>query len=406
MTASRVESAPGLRRAGGPGQRNSIVLVSPSGDPTGGPIVLTRLFRWLLTRAGKDAYLVFRYQGPLAEACRAEFPPGRVFVVPKKNPRLISGPGKPFSKVQDFYHLWRILRPLQPGVIIANSLINTLTVLLGRRLGAQVVLWVHEVPGSTNNPLNLRNRINRRAHLGLGVSHQSCDYLRAVGFPPDRIFKVPHGLDLEEWPGPAGGRTEQPDSRDRLILGALAVWSPNKRLDLVVAAAVGVAEKEPRRAVELQVGGPGDLDTPRLPQKILEDRPRLPANLTIRLLGPITDVRGFYRGLDALLLASEKESLPTVALEALAFQLPVFSFDDLPGVREIVGVDTFLARERTAEALAAKIMTFFFASPQPAALAAWRQYARERVREFSLEKQWAAMVRIIEGGVGTAMEAR
>ena len=373
-----------------------IVFVSHSGDRTGAPIVLSRLFRWAVTRAHEDAYLVFRYAGPLADACRREFPSDRVFVIAQRSPRLVPPLLKPLRKGHDLARLVRIFARLKPRVVVVNSLINTMAVVAGRLLGTRVVLWVHELPGSTNDPLSLRRLINRWAHVGLGVSSQCCTYLRAIGFPPSRVFRVPPGLDLSAWTaGVTPGSARSPRG-DHLTLGALAVWSPNKRLDLILEAAIEVADAKPEVHVEVRLGGPEDADSPGLLDRTRGRYSNLPANLRVRFLGPVEDVAGFYHGLDALLVASDRESFSIVVLEALASEVPTFSFQDLPSVGEILGAGDFLAATRTGSALASKLVEFFYGSPQPAALEAWRGAARERVREFSLEARWKAFRTILD----------
>ena len=372
-----------------------IVFVSHSGERTGAPVVLSRLFRWALTGAHEDAYLVFRDAGPLAEACGREFP-ARVFVVAETSPRALSRLAKPFRKGRDLVRLVRLFRRLRPAVVVVNSLINSLAVVAGRLVGAKVVLWVHEVPGAARDPLALRSRLNRRAHVGLGVSGESCDALRAVGLPSARVDRLPHGLDLAAWAPPDVPRA----AGAGLTLGALAVWSPNKRPDLVLETAIAVALARPEVPVELRLGGPEDAEAPGLLARTRARHPTLPPNLRVQVVGPVEDAPRFYQGLDALLVTSDRESLPTVVLEALASGVPAFSFADLPGVREVLGeggaAPPGLAATRSGPALAATVVAFFYGSPQPATLQAWREAARERARQFSLERQWQALRVILD----------
>jgi glycosyltransferase involved in cell wall biosynthesis len=371
-----------------------IVFVSHSGERTGAPVVLSRLFRWAVTGAHEDAYLVFRYAGPLAEACGREFP-GRVFVVARTSPRALSRLAKPFRKGRDLVRLVRLLRRLRPAVVVVSSLINSLAIVAGRLVGAKVVLWVHEVPGAANDPLALRSRLNRRAHVGLGVSTQSCDALRAIGFPPTRIDRLPHGLDLAAWAAAGTASTGERAPGAGLTLGALAVWSPNKRPDLVLETVIAVAAARPGVPVELWLGGPEDAEAPGLLARTRARHATLPPNLRVRVLGPVEDAARFYQGLDALLVTSDREALPTVVLEALASGVPTFSFQDLPGVREILGEGPALAATRSGAALAATVVDFFYRAPQPATLRAWRETARVRARQFSLETQWQALRAIL-----------
>jgi len=122
-----------------------------------------------------------------------------------------------------------------------------------------------------------------------------------------------------------------------------------------------------------------------------------PSNLDIRWLGSIEDHNFFYQELDALLMTSDKEALPTVVLEALCRQIPIFSFADLPGVQEIMGETALLARDRNGSDLAKRVIQFFLEVEQPAALKEWRKAAWERSWRFALENQWKAFQEVLTG---------
>jgi glycosyltransferase involved in cell wall biosynthesis len=262
-------------------------------------------------------------------------------------------------------------------------------------VGSKVVVWAHELPGAINDPLGIRSFWLRRVHIGLGDSEQSCDYLKEIGLPPSKTFLVHHGLDLRLIPPKEKEDTEWV-GKNLLRLGALAKWSPNKRLDQIMETAIKVAEYEKNYRISLDICGTFDPDYPNLFNQIKERYLNIPSNLAIRFLGHVENIHDFYNNIDALLVTSEKESLPTVVLEALAFQLPIFSFRDLPGVQEILGDQALLARERTVEALALEVIKFFFNDSQPSNLEQWQKYAIERINQFSIEKQWHEFRTIID----------
>jgi glycosyltransferase involved in cell wall biosynthesis len=375
-----------------------LLFISHSGDKTGAPVVFSRLFKWVVKEAKEDAYLLFRYNGLLAKECAKEFGDDRVSIIRKSNPRSIFRPLKPLSKFYDFLLLVKLFGRIKAPVIIVNSLINTTAIIAGLLVGSKVIVWAHELPGAINDPLKIRSFWLRRAHIGLGDSEESCDYLKKIGLSPARTFLVHHGLDLTSIKS-KGREDPRERGKDPLRLGALAIWSPNKRLDQIIETAIKVAEYSKNNHIRLDVCGTVDSDFPKLFDQIKKQYLTTPSNLEIRFLGQIEDIQDFYNQIDALLVTSEKESLPTVVLEAMAFQLPIFSFRDLPGVQEILGINTFLAKTRTSSALAAEVVNFFYCSPQPFALEEWRQYARIRVQRFSLEKQWQA-IRVIIAGAG------
>lgn len=371
-----------------------IVFVSHSGDKTGAPLALSRLYRQAIEEKREDAFLVFRYHGNLVNKCREEFGGDRVFSIRRISPRDIPSLLKPLSKLVDFFLLVRLFKSLKPFVVVANSLINTTTIAAGIWNRSKVIVWAHEVSGSINDPFHFRRFWIRRTHAGIGVSRQSCDFLFELGLPWSRIHLIYNGIDPEPLI-PGQSRPIKNDSGESIRLGALAIWSPNKRLDLVIETGIKVAESGKFSLVRLDIGGPPDPWFPDLFNQMESRFGKRPDNLNLQFLGPIDDLKGFYHSLDAVLMTSDKESLPTVVLEALMYLVPVFSFRDLPGVREILGELALISEERDGAGLAAEIIRFF-KNPDPfMTLESWRKAARERSLLFSLEKQWKVFEQLI-----------
>jgi glycosyltransferase involved in cell wall biosynthesis len=368
-------------------QMGKLIFISHSGDKTGSPIVLTRLFRWAVEEEKQDAFLVFRYHGALVEELKKEFGEKRIVTIRRTSPRDISNFLKPFSKLVDLWILLALFRTLKPSVVIVNSLINTTSIAASLLVKAKVVVWSHEVPGSINDPFHMRSYWIKKAHAGIGDSRQSCDFLNELGLSPLKIHLVYNGLDLNRFiqREPTGIKKEP---KDLLRLGALAFWSPNKRLDLVIETAVKVAQSGKYPQIRLDIVGSIDPWFPNLFEEMKARFKELPQNLSVRFLGHIPEIGEFYQNIDGMLLTSDKESLPTVAMEALAYQIPVFSFDDLPGVGEILGDLALQAKERAGIALAAEVIHFFDTSDFAITQANWQKGALERARLFTLENQW------------------
>ncbi len=364
-----------------------LIFVSHSGDKTGAPIVLARLFKWAVRIEKQDACLVFRYHGPLVKELEREFGADRIFTIRRTSPREISKIIKPFSKLLDLWLLIRLFRMIKPRLVIANTLINTTAIVAGIWVKAKVVVWAHEVPGSINDPFHFRRFWIKRAHAGIGDSRQSCDFLNELGLSRSKIHLVYNGLDLNRFTQKKTAGIRK-GAKDLLRLGAMAFWSPNKRLDLVIETAIKVAQSGKYPQICLDVVGSIDPSFPNLFEEMKARFNDLPQNLNIRFLGHIPEISEFYQNIDGMLLTSDRESLPTVAMEALAYQIPVFSFDDLSGVEEILGDLALGAKERSGTALALEIIHFFDSSDFASTLANWQKGALERARLFSLENQW------------------
>jgi glycosyltransferase involved in cell wall biosynthesis len=364
-----------------------IVFVSHSGEKGGAPVVLIRLFRQALKEGNEEVYLVFRFPGELAKACQREFGEEKVFIVCNKNPREISGFKKPFIKVIDLFRLIRLFKKIKPRIVIANSLVNTTAVVAGLGAGARVVVWAHEVPGMIHDPLGMRSFWIRKAWISAGVSKEVCSYLKMMGVPPAKIRLLHHGLDLDEQFRETRVKTSRVPN-GVLRLGALAVWSPRKRLDLIIETAIEIARSGKFKEVQLDIGGPVDLWFPALFEETMKRYFARPSCLEVRFLGVIEAIDPFYQDLDALLITSDREALPTVVLEALVRLIPVFSFEDLPGVQEILGKTALLARDRTGSALAEKVVQFFTNPAFPETYEQWLKDALARSGKFTVKKQW------------------
>ncbi|MFH0788704.1 MAG: glycosyltransferase [Pseudomonadota bacterium] len=366
-----------------------IVFVSHSGDNTGAPIVLSRFFRWAIRSEREDVFFVFRYSGELAEQCKKEYGGERVYTIRQTSPHDIPYLVKPLSKLVDLVLLLMLFKSLKPSVVVANSLINTTALIAGLWVNAKVIVWAHEVTGAINDPFHLRGFWIKKAHAGIGVSRQSCDFLNELGLSRSKIHLIHNGFDMVRiFPEDSFRRKKNP--RDLLILGALAVWSPNKRLDLAIETAIRVAESGKFSQVRLNIGGLPDPWFPNLIKQTLGSFRDMPKNLEIRIMGQIDQDKlyDFYENIDGVLLTSDKESLPTVGIEALAYQTPVFSYEDLSGAREILGDLALEAEERTGVALAGEVIHFFDSPGFAASLANWQRRALERARLFTLENQW------------------
>jgi glycosyltransferase involved in cell wall biosynthesis len=370
-----------------------IIFISHSGDKTGAPIVLTRLFRQAIKVAKADAFLVFRYHGDLAGEYRQEFG-DRVFIIRGISPQKILLPFKPFSKIIDFLLLFFLFKRLKASVVVANSLINTTAIAAGLWNRSTVIVWAHEVAGAINDSFHLRRYWIKKVQAGIGVSQQSCDFLRELGLPPSRIHLIHNGLDLDAVLKAAPLQRQAPP-RENLKLGVLATWSPNKRLDLAVETAVAVAESRKFSRVRLDVGGLPDPWNPDLFEEIMTKIKIKPENLEVRFLGQIDHLEAYYHELDGLLLTSDKESLPTVAIEAMAYQVPVFYFEDLFGAAEVLGDLIVPSGQRTGRALAEKILEFFASQENGADLEAWQKKALDRAQLFTLDRQWENFQKVV-----------
>jgi glycosyltransferase involved in cell wall biosynthesis len=125
---------------------------------------------------------------------------------------------------------------------------------------------------------------------------------------------LPDPIDVKRFAVDRGG------SHRPFRIGFMGSKSPNKGLHRLVA----IAELLRDEAVEWHVYGI-DVNRHRTPYvgRCLAEIERLGLASTITLHGQVEDTTAAYAGMDALLLASDRENIPRVCLEAMASGIPV-----------------------------------------------------------------------------------
>jgi glycosyltransferase involved in cell wall biosynthesis len=172
------------------------------------------------------------------------------------------------------------------------------------------------------------------------VRERTAEYYRLSS---ERIVTVRNGIDLSEFEIDNVASTRR--GSGRVVFGTAARLVPAKGLAYLIEAAARLARKN--IPFEVRIAGTGSelKSLERLAQSLgLSDR--------VRFLGQVTDMPGFYRGLDVFVLPSLSEGLPLVVLEAMAMGKPIAA-TSLAGTAEVVrdGVDGLLVPPADANAL-------------------------------------------------------
>jgi glycosyltransferase involved in cell wall biosynthesis len=147
-------------------------------------------------------------------------------------------------------------------------------------------------------------------------------YADAAG--PDRAVVVPYGIDVstvEEYrasTSKAQARQALDVPEDARVLLVLGTTEPRKAQTMLAAAFAQVASEHPD-ALLVFVGDTGTAYADALRNLVrglhIEDQ--------VRLVPVVEDVYQWYRAADALVCASDVESLPRSVLEAMAFSVPI-----------------------------------------------------------------------------------
>jgi len=164
----------------------------------------------------------------------------------------------------------------------------------------------------------------RAAARVIALSPEQAEFLVATyGLAPSRVVVVPNGVG-PEFVVPSDGRDPRGGAVRLLYVGRL---SPQKNLPRLLSAIAEVSAP-----VELVVVGDGEERA-----NVVDLIERLGLR-NVRLVGPQRGpaLVGWYRWADVFVLASDREGMPLVLLEAMAAGLPIVA-TDVPGTRELVG---------------------------------------------------------------------
>jgi teichuronic acid biosynthesis glycosyltransferase TuaC len=267
-------------------------------------------------------------------------------------------------------------------------------VLLGRWLGKPVVITAR---GSDINlfpsfagPRRLICWAAREAAAVVTVSDALRRALLALGVDAGRVVVLRNGVDTAFFrPEPrrearqAIGIALPPAGRLAISVGNLV---PLKGHDLAIQACTSIP------GLHLAIVGRGALEArlKALACDLGTDRVHFVPEVEQERL------RSFYAAADLLILASEREGMPNVVLEALACGTPVVA-TAVGGVPEVVDSSTVgrLVSERTPAALARETVALLAAPPE-----------REDVRASALRLSWSETVSGLHKVFSTALASQ
>jgi glycosyltransferase involved in cell wall biosynthesis len=243
-------------------------------------------------------------------------------------------------------------------------------VLLGRSLGRPVVITARGTDVSLIPEYRIPRRLIRWAAVQaagvVAVSGALRERLNELGMPGSRVEVLRNGVDLELFAPQdrAVARRELGlDAAGRLVL-SVGWLIPRKGHDLAIRAAAAMPE------VTLLIVGEG-------PQAAALKRlaEQLGSTERVHFLEAMPQERLalVYSAADVLLLASSREGLPNVVLEALACGTPVVA-TAVSGTPEIVAPQAgLLVRERTPEAIVCALRAVLAEPPPRAAVRAYAE---------------------------------
>jgi glycosyltransferase involved in cell wall biosynthesis len=256
--------------------------------------------------------------------------------------------GRRQSRVARLATLIAELRHDRPAIIQSQHLFTNIYVATAAR-----TLGLREIGAVRNDPVreagsvgrimgNLSVRmpralaINSRAGIGRAIE---------MGAPAERLHLLPNVVDTDFFtPSPRGEEGE-------VTIAAVGRLVKQKRFDRLISilARVRAQTDRPFKAV---IAGDGPLRSD-LERQAME----LGLRQLVRFKGPVADARAVYHEAEVVVLTSDWEGAPNVALEAMACGLPVVAtaVGDVP---ELIGEGEtgFLARPEDEEKWVAALL--------------------------------------------------
>ena len=356
----------------------------------GGQLYLLDLLRALVEEPDLSCVLVAPRDGPLRPILEA-----LGITVHLTGEYAVQDPAAYESKISDLIGLARYH---QSNLVVANTMGCALGPDLAYRLGLPSVWAIHEsfAPPvfwpEAYGPEGYHPYVRDRGLQAIGTANAlvfECHATKELFeryTDNERLVTWPYGIGLSEIEAyrRSHGERRIPSLADQTVrFLVVGTFEPRKAQSRTVIAFAQIADEYP--GARLTMVGLGDDDYSRSVQDIVD---RLGLDDRVELLPVASDLYEWYATADALVSASDIESLPRSVLEAMAFDLPVLA-TAVFGLPEVIsdGVDGLLIEPGDTTALAGGLRRFL--ELDPAGRAAIGRAGGQRVRAAFAEAGWA-----------------
>ncbi|MDX9875400.1 MAG: glycosyltransferase family 4 protein [Spongiibacteraceae bacterium] len=319
-----------------------------------------------LRRQGVEVSAVILNPGPLADRLQAE---GFTLQVLDENRQ---------GSIEIFRELRTFLRTMRPDVVHTHRVKeNILAGLAAASLGIRSIRTQHGAQEHPASLFDVRRQVMRTADWLTGTLLQRhivavsevLEEQLASRFGRSKVVRIENGLDIDDAP-----LQRDWSPRSRWHIGIVGRQVPVKRVDLFLQAARQLEQRLPHQAFQFSVIGDGPLLAAHQAQA---------ANLCFRnpveFTGHIDNAEAAIAGLDLLVICSDHEGLPMVALEAMRAGTVVVT-------HAIGALPTLLDENRgglfaPGHSVEAFADTMAAALTDPEQLAARARYAYQRLRD-------------------------
>ncbi|MGM0386599.1 MAG: glycosyltransferase [Actinomycetota bacterium] len=230
-------------------------------------------------------------------------------------PHYITGGGFDLSVPAVLYRLYRHFAIVRPTVVhthmIGSDVVGRLAAMAARV--PVIVSTQHDVYERPWLISFYRRLTSRMIHATVACSYAVEDFcLDDLGVPPDRLFQIHNGIDVERF---ASSRTPW---REPPVFGAVGNLLAVKGHRYLIKALALVRESHPDVRVLIAGEGPERANL----EQLAED---LGISDAVELRGSVADVPTFLKEIDVLVHPSLQEGLAMGVIEAMAAAKPVIA---------------------------------------------------------------------------------
>jgi glycosyltransferase involved in cell wall biosynthesis len=261
-----------------------------------------------------------------------------------------------------------------------------------RQLGIPLVLSRRIASPLRSNPLSRAKYSPRHVSAVVAVSETVRDVFCRSGFPPDRVFVVPSGLDLAELDRLTADRQLRLSLPAKYLVVGIGKLAPRKNWPLLIRTAAAMANAGVDAAWLLVGDGP--------------DRPRLEAMARdlgvagrVHFLGFRPDAACVLKSCDLLFFPSTREGASVSVRQAMALSVPVVAVNAAGTVEALRGHGWLIGADDVAGAVRAVTEALTDTARREAVTRAAERSARDR---FAIARTLSGTLEVYASVLGRA----
>jgi hypothetical protein len=278
-----------------------------------------------------------------------------------------------YYKFIDIFKIAFYLIKFKPNIVITNTFINSLPILISSILKIYTIAIIHENAGANIKFLKFRSFILSKCNILIAVSKSTYNFCINNQINESKIKLVTNGLDLSKFK-----LKNILEGSEKITLGALANWSNYKNLPTIINF-FRILNNSSEHKYELLIGGDCNDAYTFNYKKLIKENP------DITFLGKVHNSHEFYSKIDGFLFFSENESFPTVLMETLFFQIPVFTITKYEVAIEVQGDALFHGIDN--ENLIS-LINVFFDNNYPNNYKLWNSICLESLKKIDINLKW------------------